>query len=733
MRASKPFVAFAAGLGVVGLLVFAFAVGLALPRLTAWAARRTTHGPAVTPERLQAELSAGLRLAGSATPESHTEYFGLSYSTYQRWQLDVVLANATRYPLVLGDDLFLIESNADGSGTEGVGYFRGQNAGRPLSFGDGSFDALGEWTFEYPFSNYVRIFTDGSRFCRQGGRVTLSITQRATGAQGRAGEPRDFGRLPAGGRTPVRLTLDEGSWLKPESLASVRVVLPEIAVATANGKERFRLTAWFTRPSGSERSFHVARTELVRIEPLGLARTLESADTNLVTRVFAAHWLAAREGVAAGPALARACGSLRQGELLATGLALLTDTRSSELAGHALELLADGGVPNGIRHRAAVYLGAIGHRPALPALLRAAKDKDDAVARGAIEGLGGFTDGEAVDALLLVLRGRDGERRALAARALARTGDPGALAALHELAGKGQQAAFDALVRAARSESFEVFVALLRGRTKPEWRPRLFRALGRAGGARAVPVLVEFLATDPAPAVEQAVATDSLVDAILETGATPARDGLVRLARSGNLRALQVLAGWPDAAARDVLLERATSAVRAERLIALDGLARHWPKQGRPVLRAAVTSSDLETVEAAIAALGATDDAREVGVLLEPLRRAEPRVRRAAASAIEKLGPGPYAAEVLAVLLETSDRACAASLVDGLVTHGWRDASTTRRIAERLAAGKGDERFELVRLLRHLSRDAMGPADFAAWKKEPERWTERWREWAARS
>lgn len=733
MKAPKPFVLFAAaGLSVVGLLVFAFAFGLALPRLTAWVSRRATHAPTVTPERLRADLVAGLRLSGSATPESHTESFGLSSSTYQRWQLDLVLANATPYALQLGNDLFLIESNADGSGVEGVGYFRGQKTARPVSFADDSFGSLGEWAFEYPFSNYVRVFTDGSRFCRQGGRITLTVTPSGRGRRRAASEAPDFGRLAAGKQTPIRLTLDEGSWLRPETLAGVRVVLPELSVATADGMERFRMTASFDRVSADARRWSVGQTELTPFEPSGLARIVESTDTSVVTRVFAAHWLVERDGRKAGPVLARACRTLLQGELLATALGLLTQVRAADLADHALRLLDDADVPNGIRHRSALYLGAIHHTPALPALLRAARSRDDGVAKGALQGLGGVGGPSAVAALVAVLRGRDSERQSAAADALAETGDPSALSELHALAGQGREAAFDALVRAARPESFDALLALVRGRVRQEWRGRLYLALGRSGGGRALPALVESLAGDPPPAADDALSTDPLVDAILEAGPAASRDELVRLARGGNLRSLQVLAGWKDASARAVLLERAAGASRSERLIALDGLARTWPSEGRAALRAAVGSHDLETAEAGVAGLAETADAREVEFLLAQLGHREERVRRAAASAIERLGPGPHADDVLAAALATSDRPCLSHLVDGLIDHEWRDASAARRIADRLATRTGDGRYELIRLLRHLSHEAMGPEGFSEWQKEPETWIARWREWAAK-
>ncbi len=730
-RSNMLTLALAAALGFVGLVVAAFAVGLALPRFGGWMARRASGVARVAPEQLRSELAGGLTLRGSATAESHTEYLGLSYSTYQRWLLDVSLQNATRYPLALGNDLFLVESGADASTIQGVAYFRGQKTARPFSIADDSFSRLGEWTFDYPFSNYIRSFSDGSRFARQGDRLTMTMTRGASGSSGGAKESPDFGRIAAGKEVPIRLTLEEGAWISSDSLAGVRVVLPEISVETAGGRERFRVTAALERPSADARRWNVGRTELVWLEPVGLARIVETPDTNLATRIFAAHWLVDRGGTSAGPALARASRTLKQGEFLATALALLGRVKAGDLADHALRLLTDGEVPNGIRNRSAVYLGAIRHQPALEAMLGLVKDEDEAVARGAIKGLGGLGGAQAVGALLQVLRSGDEERASLAAQSLVRTGDGSALAALHEMAAKGRQAAFDALVGSPQPSSFEPFLALARGRVPAEWRGRLYLALGRSGGARALPALVEFLDEDPAPAPDEATSRDALVDAILETGPAPVRDDLVRRARSGNLRALQVMAGWKDAAARDVLLEGAACPSRPARLIALEGLSRNWPREGRQALRDAVSSADVAVAQAGMAGLAGSGDAGEVELLLKQLGHREAGVREAAASAIQQLGPGDHASEVLAAILETRERSCASSLVDSLISHEWRDLSARRRIADRVGALKDDVRFELVRLLRHLSGNAMGPEDYSEWEKDPESWCRRWREWAA--
>jgi hypothetical protein len=62
----------------------------------------------------------------------------------------------------------------------------------------------------------------------------------------------------------------------------------------------------------------------------------------------------------------------------------------------------------------------------------------------------------------------------------------------------------------------------------------------------------------------------------------------------------------------------------------------------------------------------------------------------------------------------------------------WQDKTAAGEIARNLERSKGDKRYHLMRLLRHLSGDAMGPADFAEFDQDADGWARRWAEWAAK-
>ena len=86
-----------------------------------------------------------------------------------------------------------------------------------------------------------------------------------------------------------------------------------------------------------------------------------------------------------------------------------------------------------IRRQAAVGLGALGNRQAVPPLIGALQDENAGVRRCAATALGELGDVQAVDPLIAVLSGFDSSVRQAAVRALAKMPDPRALAPLASL------------------------------------------------------------------------------------------------------------------------------------------------------------------------------------------------------------------------------------------------------------------------------------------------------------
>lgn len=683
-------------------------------------AKKNTTASSVTPEQLRKDLTAGMKVHGTAVLQSHSESLGFSHYTYQRWQLNIALEDSTPYEVALGNDLFLIESNPEASAFEGTGYYRGQTSQR--------------FSFSYPFNNYEVHYVDGGYLRRLGGVMTITTIVKHTRHKQKSSEeePLDFGRLVPDSTILLNLVLDEGSWLKPELLASVRVVLPEMTISTKNGKEHFRLTIFFNRPHADSTTWNITRQELTHLQHDELAKLFETMEANAVSRIFAAHWLAELDSNKAGPILAGPSRSLKQGEILATGLDLLTETKSPDLAEHALGLLNDNSVPNGIRSRSALYLGTIHHEPALPVLITALNDKEEAIARGAIRGLGAYGGKQAATVLAgLLQKKKNSDRASIIAEALLRTNDSAAISVLEGLASSGNEASFDALVEGGRPECFEFFEQSVRTGKHQEWREKLIRGMKASGGTKALGVFVDLLSTEKQP-TEGDMYTSTLVDEMISLNPEPVRQNLVDLARKGNLRALQVLAGWENEGTRDVLLEITKNGSGLARRIALGGIAENWPNECRDVLHTMLHTTDAELTCSAIEGLGNTGDSREVDSLVSFLDNSNESIRTAASTAIGKLGPGDHASAILKIILKSDDYSLATNLTNALVGSNWSDQTVVKPLVQRLETASGDMRFQVVRLLRHLSKNAMGPETYSQWSDKPEEWTDRWRAWAAK-
>jgi hypothetical protein len=65
--------------------------------------------------------------------------------------------------------------------------------------------------------------------------------------------------------------------------------------------------------------------------------------------------------------------------------------------------------------------------------------------------------------------------------------------------------------------------------------------------------------------------------------------------------------------------------------------------------------------------------------------------------------------------------------------HEWRDARAIKPLGDRLGGAKDYVRFEIIRLLRHLSNNCIGPEDYRQWSEQADGWVTRWRGWAAKS
>lgn len=708
-------------------------------------------------------ISDGVRLEGSIVFDQRTFYGYDRNTTYHQWKVDVKLRNATDLAIELGRDLFLIESNGDGSAYEGVAAFYGREASVTgvSSYGLGhNFEVLGESgeALAYLFSgNYVSV-----QFLHNAGP--------------------DFGSLSPGSDWPLQRTFEQGTWLRDELRQSVRLVLPELCVRTAEGKYKFRLTARFRKPRGRDSRWNLDSQELVPLRQERLRGLLLTPETNQVDKILAANWLAETYREQAVPHLVEASQPLREGQLLATCLVLLTTLNGRGLESHAIDLLRDPQFPNGVRGSAATYLAAVHHEPALELLITAARGNDNVVASRAIFALGTFGGARAGDALLALFRDQKfSGRHSEIASALARSKWPEGIRALEESAQNGNTDAMQALVQAGPPESFDFFVTMAGKLVRGEWRPKaswfeqdagnmgamgihesksagkardwVAQGLRACGGTKALPMLLQMLERDDPPAQNSPLETDELVRVLTDLDAPEATPRLVELACAGNLRAVQVLAGSANESVRGPLAEIAQSKAGTALHIALDGLRNHWAAASVDVFAKYLNHQDEQIVGIAIDGLRKSKNRRAAVLLLPLLTQPEVSLSRRAAWALCGIPLDDALPRIAEALFQADDGMLIDDLAKALILAGWDDRTAVPRLGHKLAQIRGGEpsaaptymggmanmsdfeeqgRYPIVRLLRALSGETMGPKDRNEFDQDPEGWVRKWVDWARR-
>ncbi|MEW6367156.1 MAG: HEAT repeat domain-containing protein [Acidobacteriota bacterium] len=675
-----------------------------------------------TPAEIRQAIVEGVRVSGKAVPGETSESWGMSSSTYHQWDLHVELLNQTRFAFALGKEMVLIESDATGAQYEGVVVVRGREPE-----GEQAMRTASELPDSYSLSNCQISYTNGNSAYRRGsmsGMVTLSVENPQPDDLG-------FGSLKAGEKRTIDAKLAQGLWVKEEYVSSLRLTLPELIVPTTNGRQRFRMVVYFQKPTGGAKEWTASRLEVFYMDAAELRRLIEVPETNLVTRVLAANWIFDCDVKQGQEAVIRAAQGQREGNLLAAGLSLLIQHPASGLGDHAVKLIDDSSVPNGVRRLAAVYIGAARYQPGLDALAKGARSDDTAVADGAIDGLGRM-GGDAAASTLLDLLNKDTEDRQEILSSLARCGAASSEGKLRELARGGDKDALDALVTESRPENFEFFAELVNSGKHAEWQASLLDGLRKSGGERSADILLEALKKDPPPSNEAPLETTAAVDQLTALGSHKAVPQIESLARQGNLRALQVLAASKEAAAKAPLEAIARQAKGTQLVIALNGLSRRWPEGSAELFKAALKEPDAVKVSIAVRGLKkSVSDADLVALLVPLLAHANEEVRAEASDGLSGLDPGAQAPRYFDAILSTADSQVAVDLVTALIDHKWKDQSAVPRLAAKLAKGDNDMKYQTIRLLRHLSGDAMGPADYTDFNNDPDEWVRKWKEWCA--
>lgn len=460
----------------------------------------------------RASLADDFKVTGTLTAGSKSESFGLSTASYQEWKVAIELRNGSPFDVNIGDDLIVFEADGDGTQFEGVALFVNQP--------DGDKDELHLFASRHDgdsfgVSNYECRYTSGRYLRRTGSVFTFTA-----GPGGQVDAANLATRVESGAQHRIEVALRQGTCLKPEFGASVRVVLPEITAETRAGSARFRVIA-YCEPRGADKAeWVVARQEVIELSSERLQQLLRAPETSLITRICAANWLVRIDPERASPALVDVAKTLRSGQLLAACLELLTASRATGLGPHASDLLKDRQLPNGIRSLAARYIAASGYADGLHALTSVLDDQDEVVWKASVA------------------------------------------------------------------------------------------ALGKLGGEPAAQALFARLADQKHAAQHQVVAS--------------------------------------------AVAELASASMPA------------------------------------------------------------------------------HAKRFVEAVLTTTDTQVASSLVDAVLKSDWKDRSMRKRLAEKLKGSYGDVQYHVMRLLRRLSGDAMGPADYSEWQKDRNGWAEKWQQWAAK-
>jgi hypothetical protein len=700
-------------------------VALAALGLLGWGAsylvkRRTassTDQAAVATSAEQSDAAPRVRVKGSVTPAWRIDQRPEGDLRFHQWKLELELNNGSQKELTLGDDLFVLECERDGSRFEGTGLFLGRR-----EEGDPSLHALlarePDIVDAYGLSNYQIRADTGAITCRMGKYLTRLAPDPAKVTR--------FGSLAAGKTLQIRETLEQGFMLDQRLCHKLVVILPELRMSSGADGERYRLLASLRKPAHADSPWEINGQELVRVEAGELDRLVRAADAPAVSRVWAAHWLVAIDRPTARKSLVAAGAQLPPGQVLGCYLKLLANLKETSAAERALQLLRDPKAPSKTRRLAAEYLGAVQHEPARQALLDAARGPDDIVAHGATRGLASLPGG--VVALLPLLQNEQlKDRHRYIASQLASAQEPDLRMRLHEIAAAGNVAVLSALADAATIDDFDSFLRLFSKERDPERRELCLNGLVHAGGPRLGPELVTLLASEPPPSAADALEPCPVARELIRLSSVALQPALTAQARQGNTNALLVLAQSGDDSVRPLLADKAVKGSRVERLIALNALATRWPKESVAVF-ATVIDKKAEVDIVLLGALGLQRSQAPDAIksFLSLMRSPDKQVRSGVTAIVVSLPAERFAPSWLEALLATEDDQVAADLVKALSDNQWKDAKAVPRLMAKLRTSRGDMRFQMIRLLQHVTGDDKGPANYFEFQKDPERWTRLW-------
>lgn len=108
--------------------------------------------------------------------------------------------------------------------------------------------------------------------------------------------------------------------------------------------------------------------------------------------------------------------------------------------------------------------------------------------------------------------------------------------------------------------------------------------------------------------------------------------------------------------------------------------------------------------------------------MLSALKNSDPDVRAGVAGVLAALPADRYTAPWLEAILAVDEDHVALILVEAMLKGGWKDATAVPRLGAKLKAVQGGMHYQVIRLLRHLSSNALGPETYFEYQADADRW-----------
>lgn len=318
--------------------------------------REATSGKQAIPSKstnILGLLREKVSITGSLTMVTKDFRTWNSSGTYTTWTLDLKLTNNLPCDLDLGNTLILAQLPDDGLAT---GFVRVRGPDRLLK---------GAKTPARPHASYMLDDFDST----DGGR-TASLAGASFVLDGKGTHPphAGFGRVERESEYVFFEEFNPNRWLKPEAVAGMLVILPELIVTTPAGLERYRAIVSL-RPDASAKDnskWIVKQMEFVPMRMDSLRELLTSTDTILFKKVLAATWMVLADPQNAPSELSKVLEPKTQGSLLAACLNCYAQYSLAGFEKRAAQLEYDENAPAGIQSLATEYLDKLNYtRPGL--------------------------------------------------------------------------------------------------------------------------------------------------------------------------------------------------------------------------------------------------------------------------------------------------------------------------------------------------------------------------------